>query len=125
MSQIKGKVSQVIGPVVDISFENVKNLPKLLDAVEVIKEDGTKVVLECQKHIGEDSVRTVAMESTDGLSRGMDALALGTPINMPTGDQVKGRLFNVVGEPIDGITAIGLPDKGTTTNQGRVGLSQN
>ena len=106
MSQIKGKVSQVIGPVVDISFDNVKNLPKLLDAIEVIKEDGTKVVLECQKHIGEDSVRTVAMESTDGLSRGMDALALGTPINMPTGDQVKGRLFNVVGEPIDGIGAV-------------------
>ena len=106
MSQIKGKVSQVIGPVVDISFDNVKNLPKLLDAIEVIKEDGTKVVLECQKHIGEDSVRTVAMESTDGLSRGMDALSLGTPINMPTGDQVKGRLFNVVGEPIDGIGAV-------------------
>ena len=76
MSQIKGKVSQIIGPVVDISFENAKSLPKLLDAIEVFKEDGTKVVLECQKHIGEDSVRTVAMESTDGLSRGMDALAI-------------------------------------------------
>ena len=103
MSQVKGKVSQVIGPVVDISFDNSKNLPKLLDAIEVVKEDGTKVILECQKHIGEDSIRTVAMESTDGLCRGMDAIALGTAISMPTGDQVKGRLFNVVGEPIDGI----------------------
>ena len=103
MSQIKGKVSQVIGPVVDVSFENADNLPKLLDAIEIVKEDGTKIVLECQKHIGEDSVRTVAMDSTDGLTRGMDAIALGSPINMPTGDNVKGRLFNVVGEAIDGI----------------------
>ena len=106
MSQFKGKISQIIGPVIDVSFENADKLPNLLEAIEIIKEDGTKVVLECQKHIGEDSVRTVAMESTDGLSRGMDALALGTPINMPTGDQVKGRLFNVVGEPIDGIGAV-------------------
>ena len=82
MSQIKGKVSQVIGPVVDVSFENADNLPKLLDAIEIVKEDGTKIVLECQKHIGEDSVRTVAMDSTDGLTRGMDAIALGSPINM-------------------------------------------
>jgi F-type H+-transporting ATPase subunit beta len=103
MSQIKGKVSQVIGPVVDVSFENADSLPRLLDAIEIVKEDGTKIVLECQKHIGEDSVRTVAMDSTDGLTRGMDAISLGSPINMPTGDNVKGRLFNVVGEAIDGI----------------------
>ena len=103
MSQIKGKISQVIGPVVDVSFENAAKLPNLLDAIEIKKEDGTRVVLECQKHIGEDSVRTVAMDSTDGLTRGMDAIAIGAPISMPTGDEVKGRLFNVVGEAIDGI----------------------
>ena len=66
MSQIKGKISQIIGPVIDVSFENSENLPNLLDAIEIIKKDGTKVILECQKHIGEDSVRTVAMDSTDG-----------------------------------------------------------
>ena len=106
MSQIKGKISQVIGPVVDVSFENADKLPNLLDAIEIKKEDGTRVVLECQKHIGEDSVRTVAMDSTDGLTRGMDAIAIGAPISMPTGDEVKGRLFNVVGEAIDGIGAV-------------------
>ena len=103
MSKLKGKISQIIGPVVDISFENADKLPSLLDAIEVVKEDGSKVVLECQKHIGEDSIRTIAMDSTDGLTRGMDAVALGSPIQMPIGDQVKGRLFNVVGEAIDGI----------------------
>ena len=103
MSQLKGKISQIIGPVVDLSFENAEKLPKLLDAIEVQKEDGSKVVLECQKHIGEDSVRTIAMDSTDGLTRGMEAISLGSPIVMPVGDQVKGRLFNVVGDAIDGI----------------------
>ena len=73
--------------------------------IEIKKDDGTRIVLECQKHIGEDSVRTVAMDSTDGLTRGMDAIAIGAPISMPTGDEVKGRLFNVVGEAIDGIGA--------------------
>ena len=103
MSQIKGKISQVIGPVIDVSFENASVLPNLMDAIEINKEDGTKVILECQKHIGEDSVRTVAMDSTDGLRRGMDAVSLGKPISMPTGDAVKGRLFNVIGDAIDGI----------------------
>ena len=103
MSQIKGKISQIIGPVIDVSFENSENLPNLLDAIEINKKDGTKVILECQKHIGEDSVRTVAMDSTDGLLRGMEAIAVGRPISMPIGEQVKGRLFNVVGDPIDGI----------------------
>ena len=103
MSQFKGKISQIIGPVIDVSFENADKLPNLLEAIEIIKEDGTKVVLECQKHIGEDSVRTVAMDSTDGLTRGMEAVPVGSPITMPTGDKVKGRLFNVVGDAIDGI----------------------
>ncbi len=103
MSDLKGKISQIIGPVVDVSFEEASGLPKLLDAMKVIKSDGSKVVLECQKHVGEDSVRTIAMDSTDGLTRGMEVVALGCPIKMPVGDQVKGRLFNVIGEPIDGI----------------------
>ncbi|MBG15801.1 MAG: F0F1 ATP synthase subunit beta [Crocinitomicaceae bacterium] len=103
MSQLKGKISQIIGPVVDLSFENADKLPNLLDAIEVVKEDGSKVILECQKHIGEDSVRTIAMDSTDGLTRGMEAISMGSPIVMPVGDQVKGRLFNVVGDAIDGI----------------------
>ena len=103
MSKLIGKISQIIGPVVDVSFENADELPRLLDALEITKEDGSKVVLECQKHIGEDGIRTIAMDSTDGLTRGMDALALGSPIKMPIGEQVKGRLFNVIGEAIDGI----------------------
>ena len=103
MSQLKGKISQIIGPVIDVSFENADKLPNLLEAIEITKDDGSKVVLECQKHIGEDSVRTVAMDSTDGLTRGMEAIPVGSPITMPTGDKVKGRLFNVVGDAIDGI----------------------
>ncbi len=103
MSEIKGKISQIIGPVVDISFEGASSLPNILDAISVTKEDGSKVILECQKHIGQDSVRTISMDSTDGLSRGMVATSLGAPITMPTGEQVRGRLFNVVGDAIDGI----------------------
>ncbi len=103
MSQLKGKVAQVIGPVVDISFEGAGALPAILDAIEITKEDGTVLVVECQLHIGQSSVRTISMDSTDGLSRGMEAIGTGNPIMMPTGDQVKGRLFNVIGDTIDGI----------------------
>ncbi len=103
MSNNIGKVTQVIGPVVDISFENEAKLPNILDAIEITKEDGQKLILECQQHIGEDTVRTISMDSTDGLKRGLEAIATGAPISMPSGDQVKGRLFNVVGEAIDGI----------------------
>jgi len=103
MSQIKGKVSQVIGPVVDISFENAEKLPNILDAIEIINEDGTKLIVECQQHIGEDSVRAISMDSTDGLKRGTEAFGMGAPITMPVGEQVKGRLFNVVGNAIDGL----------------------
>ena len=103
MSNI-GKVTQVIGPVVDVSFtgEGAK-LPKILDALEIIKEDGTKITLEVQQHLGENRVRAIAMDATEGLTRGIDVVALGTPILMPTGDEIKGRLFNVVGQAIDGI----------------------
>jgi F-type H+-transporting ATPase subunit beta len=99
-----GKITQVIGPVVDVSFagEGIK-LPNILDALEVIKDNGTRVILECQQHLGEDRVRTIAMDSTDGLTRGAVVTDLGTPIQMPTGDAVLGRLFNVVGQAIDGL----------------------
>ena len=99
-----GRITQVIGPVVDVSFmgENSK-LPNILDALEVTKENGQRIVLECQQHLGEERVRTIAMDSTEGLSRGTEVRDLGSPITMPTGDDIKGRLFNVIGEAIDGI----------------------
>jgi len=99
-----GKVVQVIGPVVDVSFagENSK-LPNILDALSINREDGSKLVLECQQHLGEDRVRTIAMESTEGLVRGTEVVDTGKPIAMPIGEEIRGRLFNVVGEPIDGM----------------------
>ena len=104
MSQSTGKIIQVIGPVVDVSFEedNTK-LPKIYDALEVTRNNGQVLILECEQHIGEHTVRTVAMDSTDGLSRGMKVVATGKAISMPVGDQIKGRLLNVIGEGIDGI----------------------
>ncbi|MBL0192336.1 MAG: F0F1 ATP synthase subunit beta [Saprospiraceae bacterium] len=99
-----GRIQQVIGPVVDVSFadENSK-LPEIYTALEVERSNGTKLILEVQQHLGEDSVRTVSMEGTDGLTRGMAVTDTGKPISMPVGDEIKGRLFNVVGEAIDGI----------------------
>ena len=98
-----GKITQVIGPVVDVSFENHSQMPAILDALEVVKANGQKVVLECQQHLGEDRVRAIAMEGTEGLQRGMEVIAKGSPIKMPVGEQIKGRLFNVVGDAIDGL----------------------
>jgi len=99
-----GKVAQVIGPVVDVSFEGEgARLPQILDALEVTKGNGQKIILECQQHLGENRVRTIAMEGTEGLQRGTDVVDTGAPIAMPTGDEIKGRLFNVVGDVIDGI----------------------
>ncbi len=104
---VTGKITQVIGPVVDVSFDQEGAiLPNILDALEIGKPDGTRVVLECQQHIGENAVRTIAMDSTEGLVRGMPVKSLGTPISMPIGEEIKGRLFNVIGETIDGITEI-------------------
>eukprot|EP00746_Dinoflagellata_sp_MGD_P008994 gnl/MRDRNA2_/MRDRNA2_118105_c0_seq1.p1 gnl/MRDRNA2_/MRDRNA2_118105_c0~~gnl/MRDRNA2_/MRDRNA2_118105_c0_seq1.p1 ORF type:complete len:509 (-),score=54.05 gnl/MRDRNA2_/MRDRNA2_118105_c0_seq1:149-1675(-) len=113
MSVQSGKIAQVIGPVIDVRFDTGdQELPKILDSLKVTKEDGTVVVLECQQHIGEDTVRTIAMEASDGLMRGMEAIATGAPIKMPIGEQIKGRVFNVVGEDIDGIGGIKDIDKG-------------
>ncbi len=100
----KGKIAQVIGPVVDVSFEaEGATVPDILDALEVVKPNGQKVVLEVQMHLGENRVRTVAMEGTEGLTRGLDVIDTDGPIAMPAGDAVKGRLFNVVGDAIDGL----------------------
>ncbi len=102
-----GKIAQIIGPVVDVSFTDANaKLPNILDALVVTKENGQKIILECQQHLGEDRVRTIAMDSTDGLVRGMDVVDSGNPIKMPIGDKIKGRLFNVVGEAIDGINEV-------------------
>ncbi len=98
-----GKVSQVIGPVVDVSFESENELPDILNALKVTKNNGSEIVLEVQQHLGEDRVRTIAMDSTEGLVRGMEVINLGSPISMPTGESIRGRLFNVIGEAIDGI----------------------
>jgi len=105
-----GKISQIIGPVVDVSFEGeAASLPAILDALSVTKSNGQKVILECQQHLGEDRIRTIAMDSTDGLQRGQEVTHLGTPITMPTGEEIKGRLFNVVGEAIDGLGPVNTP----------------
>ncbi|MBP9070444.1 MAG: F0F1 ATP synthase subunit beta [Bacteroidia bacterium] len=107
MSKQIGKISQVIGPVIDVSFDvEGGTLPNILDALEIVRSNGQKLILEVQQHIGENSVRTIAMDSTDGLYRGMEVKGTGNAIRMPIGDQIKGRLFNVVGEAIDGINTI-------------------
>jgi len=107
MSQNTGKISQIIGPVVDVTFEKQGvEMPDIFDALEIIRNDGTRLVVECQQHIGEKTVRTIAMDSTDGLRRGMEVVATGLPITMPIGEQIKGRLMNVTGEAIDGIGSL-------------------
>ena len=102
-----GQIKQIIGPVVDVSFsgENAK-LPEIYNALSVKRPDGTELILEVQQHLGEDSVRAIAMDATDGLRRGMDVTDMEQGISMPVGEEIKGRLFNVVGEPIDGIGAV-------------------
>ena len=97
----EGKISQIIGPVVDVDFPEGR-LPAILDALTVTRQDGSKLVLETQQHLGEERVRTVSMESTDGLVRGMDVMNTGNPIQVPVGQEVLGRMLNVVGDPIDG-----------------------
>ena len=104
MAKSVGKVSQIIGPVVDVEFSGENNsLPKIYDALEIKKQDGSKLVLEVQSHIGEETVRTISMDSTDGLSRGVEATSLESPIQMPIGEEINGRLFNVIGDAIDGM----------------------
>ena len=108
MPQITGHISQIIGPVVDVHFdtqgmEAEKVLPRIHDALVVKRADGRDLIIEVQQHIGEDTVRTVAMDNTDGLQRGLEVQPTGAPISMPSGEQIKGRMLNVIGQPIDGM----------------------
>ncbi|MBQ8071542.1 MAG: F0F1 ATP synthase subunit beta [Bacteroidales bacterium] len=112
MSNITGRISQIIGPVVDIHFDfpegESKHLPRIHDALVVERPNGKKLVVEVQQHIGEDTVRTVAMDSTDGLRRGMVAVNTDAPISMPVGAQIRGRVMNVTGDSIDGLGEMDL-----------------
>ena len=106
MSKLTGKVTQIIGPVIDVAFATGEGLPQIFDSLEITRDNGSLLVLEVEQHIGEDTVRCIAMDSTDGLSRGVDAVATGNPIKIPVGDNIYGRLFNVNGDPIDGLKAL-------------------
>ncbi len=111
MAEKNGKVSQIIGPVIDVTFENNENgLPDIYDSLEIKRTDGSTLVLECQQHIGEDTVRAISMETTDGISRGTEVVATGAPIKMPIGEHIKGRVFNVVGDAIDGMENLDKTD---------------
>ena len=98
-----GHIAQIIGPVVDVVFEKEEDLPNLYDALEITRKNGENLIIEAQQAIGENTIRTIAMDSTDGLSRGTEVISTGKPISMPTGDKIKGRLFNVIGKAIDGL----------------------
>ncbi len=107
MANLTGYISQIIGPVVDVHFnltqETAVQLPAIHEALSIRRSDGRELIVEVQQHIGEETVRTVAMDSTDGLRRGMEAVCTGSPITMPVGPQIRGRVMNVVGETIDGM----------------------
>ena len=112
MSQALGRIAQVVGPVVDVHFDVSARsaeleLPRINDALHVTRPDGRELVLEVQQHIGEDTVRCVAMDSTDGLSRGLEVRNTALPITMPTGTQIRGRVMNVTGDAIDGMGEMG------------------
>ena len=103
MAHNTGKIAQIIGPVIDVVFDKVEELPNIYDSLEVIKENGENLILEVEQHIGQDTVRCISMDSTDGLQRGQKVITSGQPITMPIGEEIKGRLFNVVGNAIDGL----------------------
>ncbi|WP_322971410.1 F0F1 ATP synthase subunit beta [Faecalibacter sp. LW9] len=112
-NQKKGRIAQVIGPVIDVIFDNAEGLPNIYDALEVPRAGKETLILEVEQHIGEDTVRCIAMDSSDGLQRGQEVIAVGQPIMVPIGEEIKGRVFNVVGDAIDGLgnldKANGLP----------------
>jgi len=101
MSEVRGVVTQVLGAVVDVAFPP-ESLPNIYDAIRVPRDGAEDLVLEVQQHLGSDQVRTVAMDATDGLARGQVAYATGLPIQVPVGEAVLGRIFNVLGQPVDG-----------------------
>jgi F-type H+-transporting ATPase subunit beta len=98
-----GEIIRIIGPIIDVRFKAEANLPAILNALEVIKDDGQKLVLECQQHLGDHCIRTIAMDTTEGMVRGMKVVDTKLPIQMPVGEAIRGRLFNVIGEAIDGL----------------------
>lgn len=98
---MKGKIKQIIGVVADVKFEK-NELPEILEALEYVREDGKKLVFEVQQHVGDSSVRAIAMGSTDGIRRGEEVVATGSPIKVPVGEQTLGRMYNILGDPIDG-----------------------
>lgn len=113
MSQISGRISQIIGPVIDVFFDTQgqdpdKVLPKIYEAMTVKRPNGSDLVIECEQHIGEDTVRCIAMDSTDGLERGLEVVPTGAPIQMPAGAQIRGRMMNVIGQPIDGMKPLDM-----------------
>src|SRR5258708_33385024 len=101
-----GKIKQIIGAVIDVQFEG--KLPEIYNALELKKPGGEKLVLEVQQHLGEDSVRCIAMDGTEGLIRGLEVIDTGIAIAMPIGEAIKGRLFNVTGDQIDGLPAVSI-----------------
>jgi len=101
-----GKVKSVIGAVVDVQFDKGSKLPEIMNALELKRDNGDTLVLEVQQHLGEDSVRTIAMDGTEGLVRGTVVVDSGKPITMPIGEGIKGRLFNVTGDAIDGLPQV-------------------
>jgi F-type H+-transporting ATPase subunit beta len=98
MANAKGKVTQVIGAVVDVQFDD--HLPEILNALET-DNNGKRLVLEVAQHLGENTVRTIAMDATEGLVRGQEVTDTGGPITVPVGNATLGRILNVVGEPVD------------------------
>ena len=115
MVHLIGHISQIIGPVVDVHFERSEksdsdSLPSIHDALKIRRADGRTLIVEVQQHIGEDTVRTIAMDSTDGLQRGMKVVSTGRPVTMPVGPQIRGRVLNVVGEAIDGMPSLDESD---------------
>lgn len=113
MAQIIGHISQIIGPVIDVFFDTQgqdpeKVLPKIYEALKVKCLDGRELVIEVEQHIGEDTVRCIAMDSTDGLERGLDVVPTGDAIQMPSGNQIRGRMMNVIGDPIDGMKPLDM-----------------
>jgi F-type H+-transporting ATPase subunit beta len=101
-----GKIKQIIGAVIDVQFEGGTGLPEIYNALEIVRQNGDILVLEVQQHLGEDSVRCIAMDGTEGLLRGMPVKDTGRAIAMPVGEGINGRLFNVTGDPIDGLPPV-------------------
>src|SRR5436190_22786646 len=99
-----GKIKQIIGAVVDVQFDG--QLPEIYNALELKRPTGETLVLEVQQHLGEDSVRCIAMDATEGLVRGADVVDTGIAIAMPIGEDIHGRLFNVTGDAIDGLPQV-------------------